>query len=178
MGLELETVMIDGIDCSSWTEEQRAELRALLNDSTIADQESASMLAEENAPANVIAKRRKLADFKRRELADMRAMKAAKAKHGEDDVGVVETRLGSIVMHTATPAEDDEQSDRAKAARDRGAPDEEVEFVQFEVIAKTIDHPSRERIDEIVKRYPRVRESIWEMYLTLVRCATGRALGK
>jgi len=179
MGLELETpVMIDGIDCSSWTEEQRAELRATLNESTIADQEAASMLAEESLPANVIANRKKAAEFKRRELSDMRAMKEAKSKFGEDDVGIVETRLGSIVMRTATPTEDDDQSNRAKAARERGAPDEEVEFIQWEVLAKSICHPSKERVDEIVKRYPRVRESVWEMYLTLVKCATGRALGK
>jgi len=179
MGLDLGTpVVIDGIDVSSWTEDQRIELRQLLNESTIADQEAASMLAEENAPANVLANRKKVAEVKRRELADMRAMKAAKHKFGEDDVGVVETRLGSIVMRTATPQEDDEQSNRAKAARERGAPDEEVDFVQWEVLTKTICHPSRERVDEIVARYPRVRESIWEMYLTLVKCATGRALGK
>jgi hypothetical protein len=169
---------IDGIDVSGWTAEQIAELRALVNESTIADQEANAIVAEENSPANVLAKRRKLAELKKRELADVRALKSAREKFGEDDVGVVETRLGSIVMRTATPAEDDEQSDRAKAARERNALDEEVEFVQWEVLMKTICYPSRERVDEIVKRYPRVKELMWRLFLGLVQCSTERALGK
>lgn len=169
---------IDGIDVSGWTAEQIAELRTLVNESTIADQEANALVAEENSPANVIAKKRKLAELKKRELADVRALKAARERFGEDDVGVVETRLGSIIMRTATPAEDDEQSDRAKAARERNAPDEEVEFVQWEVLTKTICYPSRERVDEIVKRYPRVKELMWKLFLGLVQCSTERALGK
>lgn len=169
---------IDGIDVSGWTAEQIAELRALVNESTIADQEANALVAEENTPANVLAKRRKLAELKKRELADVRALKDANAKFGEDDVGVVETRLGSIVMRTATPAEDDEQSNRAKAARERNAPDEEIEFVQWEVLMKTVTYPSHERVEDITKRYPRVKESMWSLFLGLVRCSTERSLGK
>lgn len=176
--MSLEQKTIDGIDVSGWTPEQIAELRAAVNEGVIADQEANAIIAEENAPANVIAKRRKLAELKKRELADARAFRDAKLKFGEDDIGSIETRLGSIVMRTATPNEDDELSNRAKEARARNAPDEEIEFVKWEVLSKTIVYPSRERVDEIVKRYPRVKELIVKLYVGLVECATERALGK
>lgn len=178
MGLELETKTIDGIDVSTWTAEQITELRAALNEGVIADQEANALIAEENSPAKIIESRRKLAELKKRELADARAMKDAKSKFGEDDVGAVETRLGSIVMRTASPAEDDELSSRAKAARERNAEEAEVEFVKWEVLSKTILHPSKERVDEIVKRYPRVKEVVVRLYVGLVECATERSLGK
>lgn len=176
--MSLENKTIDGVDVSGWTAEQIAELRALVNESAIADQEANALVAEESSPANVIARKRKLAELKKRELADVRALKEAKAKFGEDDVGVVETRLGSIVMRTATPDEDDELSNRAKAARERNAQDDEVEFVKWEILSKTICYPSKERVDEIVKRYPRVKELVVRLYVGLVECATERSLGK
>jgi hypothetical protein len=176
--MSLESKTIDGIDVSIWTAEQIADLRAAVNEGAIADQEAEALIAEENSPANVIANRRKVAEFKKRELADVRALKAAKVKFGEDDVGVVETRLGSIVMRTATVEEDDELSDRAKAARERNAEEAEVEFVRWEVLSKTICYPPKERIDEIVKRYPRVKENVVKLYVGLVECATERSLGK
>ena len=179
MGLELETPkMIDGVDVTGWSAAQIDELRAILNEGTIADQEAAQLIAEKNLPANVLADRKKVAEFKKREVADVRALKAAKARFGEDDVGVIETRQGSIIMRTATPAEDDEQSDRAKAARERGASDDEIAFVQWQVLAKTVCYPSAERIDEITKKYPRVKELMWTLFIGLVRCSTERALGK
>lgn len=176
--MSLESKTIDGIDVSGWTAEQIAELRALVNESTIADQEANAIVAEENSPANVIAKKRKLAELKRRELADAKAFRDARAKFGDEDVGSIETRLGSIIMRTATPAEDDEQFDRAKAARERNAPEEEVDFIQWEVLSKTVVHPSRERVDTIVKKYPRVKELMWKLFLGLVQCSTERSLGK
>lgn len=169
---------IDGIDVSGWTAEQIAELRTLVNESTIADQEANAIVAEENSPANVLAKKRKLAELKKRELADAKAFRDARAKFGDNDVGSIETRLGSIVMRTASPEEDDELSNRATAARDRGAPQEEIEFVKWEILSKTIVYPSKDRIDEIVKRYPRVKELIVKLYVGLVECSTERALGK
>jgi hypothetical protein len=176
--MSLENKTIDGIDVSGWTAEQIAELTTFVNESAIADQEANAIIAEENSPANVIAKKRKLAEFKKRELADVRATKAAQDKFGENEVGVIETRQGSIVMRTATCDEDDELNSRAKAARERGASDEEYEFVKWEVVAKTICHPSREKVDEIVKKYPRAKELVIKLYVGLVEGATGRALGK
>jgi hypothetical protein len=179
MSLELETPKtIDGIDVSAWTPEQVAELRAALNDSVIADQDAVALLAEENAPAKVIANRRRLAAMKHRELADAKALRDAKVKFGENDVGVFPSREGDIIMRTASPAEDDELSSRANAARDRGAPEEEIEFVKWEVLTKTVCHPSRTRLDEIVKKYPRVKGRVVELYVALVECATDRSLGK
>ena len=179
MGLDLETPKtIDGIDVSAWTPEQIAELRAALNDSVIADQEVVSILAEENTPAKLIANRRKLASLKQRALEETKALRDAKQKFGENDVGVYPSREGNIVMRTASPAEDDELSNRANAARDRGAPEEEIEFIKWEVLTKTVCYPSRTRLDEICKKYPRVKAKVVELYVMLVECATDRSLGK
>ena len=179
MGLELETPkMIDGIDVSSWAEAQVADLRAALNEGTIADQDAVAILAEENAPAKIIANRQKLAALKKRNLAEVKALREAKMRFGENDVGVFPSREGDIIMRTASPAEDDELSNRANAARERGAPEEEIEFVKWEILTKTVCYPPRERLDEIVKRYPRVKGRVVDLYVALVECSTERARGK
>jgi hypothetical protein len=177
MGLELETPKtIDGIDVSAWTDAQVAELRAALNDATIADQEIDQVRAEELLPANVIAAKRREAEQRQQDATDLRSFASAKKKYGEDMIGTIETRDGLIIMQTAKANELDT---RDKRYSDLLKNDElAADYAWWQETKKAIVCPSDERVEAMCSKFPRLKTQIENMHTSLVNGLRTRALGK
>lgn len=172
----MQDTLINGIDTTNWTDAQRAELRALLDEEKLAAQTIQQVADEASSPANILADKRAQAAQAKQDAADLRAFQDAKKKLGEDNIGTIETRGGMIIMRTATADEIDERDKRYRdlCDSDRAAAD----FVWWECIKGAIVHPSPVRVDELCKRFPRLQQQIENMYTGLVNGVRVRALGK
>ena len=168
--------IIGGVDTTDWTDEQRAELRALLNEQKAAEQKCADVAKEASSPAAIIADKRRESEQAKQDATDLRAFADAKKKFGEDNIGTIETRGGMIVMRTAIATEADKREERYRGLcdSDRDAAD----FAWFEETKVCVVHPSGERVDELCKRFPRLQGQIENMYTGLVNGLRVRALGK
>ncbi len=168
--------IIGNIDTTGWTDEQRAELQALLNEEKIAAQTMSDVAAEAASPANVLSDKRRLAEQAKQDAADLKAFADAKRKHGEDNIGHIETRGGLVIMRTATLEEVDRRDNRYRELHDSDAG--AADHVWWEETKAAIVHPSGAKVDELCKRFPRLQSQIENMYTSLVNGLRVRALGK
>lgn len=168
--------IIGGVDTTDWTDEQRAELRGLLNEQKTAEQKCADVAKEAASPTSIIADKRREAEEAKQNATDLRAFADAKKKHGEDNIGTIETRGGMIIMRTAIG---DECDTREKCYHELADKDEQAaDFVWFRETKKAVLHPSGDRVDELCKKFPRLQKQIENMYTGLVNGLRVRALGK
>lgn len=170
-------MVIGGIDTTYWTEEQRAELMAAGRQAEEARADIAGLEAEERSPAALISKAQEEAKRAAQALADKRAIVAAEKKYGKEDVAVIETAMGAIVMRTPTRTEAAELNKRVAAAQESGR-DEEADEINRDGILSVCIHPAPERIRAIFERWGGVEGAVNAAYLDLFRGAGARLRGK
>lgn len=165
------------IDTTGWTEEQKAELRALLDEEVAHTRRLEEALAQ--SVADTLASKRKEVAAAKRDADDAAALKAALNKFGEDRVSTYRTRRGLLILVAPDrfKSKDQELMSRYKALRDAGREDE-ADLVWTQEIVGMCVHPERSVIEQMLNVYPRLSDQLTTMYGALATGFEARFVGK
>lgn len=160
---------IGAYDTTGWTEEQRAELRTLLDDeATAIKKRSAVQAADEAArtdPLAILAAKRAAAEeakfaaeYAERRAIGEKAFLAARAKHGRFGVGRINMKPGDVIVIRRLSEQEAEENNRllAQAAEDsaKAKNTQPSKDMTEHVVKGMVESPDFSRVQELAAEFP------------------------